>query len=540
MGVVAQAQRRLGVNEMRSKRCAVLIAILTASAFAENLAATDASAFAKHHVNSTFGRFHSIHAADVDGDGDIDILGATTRGDAILWWQNLAGDGTEWSQHIVDDSFWVAISVQGADLDGDDDVDILGAAYVDDDITWWENVAGDGSAWSEHTLNGEFDGANCVRAADMDGDGDLDVLASAQDANRIAWWENLAGNGTAWTEHTVDANIETARSVHAADVDGDDDLDIVGAAFSIHQVAWWENTAGNGIAWTMHLVEDMFQIANFVHAADVDGDGDTDIVGAAERDDDIAWWENTAGDGSAWVEHSVDTFFDQANSVHAADVDGDGDVDILGTALQANDITLWENIAGDGSAWTDHTLDGGFDGISVHTADVDGDADLDVIGAAFEPGEVAWWENEGLGAFAINPGLNDAWYNPATDGQGFFITVFPDIRQLFLAWFTYDTERPPGDVQAILGEPGHRWLTAFGPFENGLATLDIEVTTGGVFNASEPMTTQETDGQILLEFSDCENAMVSYDITSLNLQGEIPIERIAPDNVPGCEALAGQ
>ena len=67
--------------------------------------------------------------------------------------------------------------------------------------------------------------------------------------------------------------------------------------------------------------------------------------------------------------------------------------------------------------------------------------------------------------FEINAGLNDAWLNSATSGQGFLITVFPERKEMFLAWFTYDTERPPEDVTALLGEPGHRWLTAQGPYD---------------------------------------------------------------------------
>jgi len=59
--------------------------------------------------------------------------------------------------------------------------------------------------------------------------------------------------------------------------------------------------------------------------------------------------------------------------------------------------------------------------------------------------------------------LNDAWYNPETDGQGFFITVFPDLGFLSLAWFTYDTELPAEDAEANLGDAGHRWITALGP-----------------------------------------------------------------------------
>jgi hypothetical protein len=140
-------------------------------------------------------------------------------------------------------------------------------------------------------------------------------------------------------------------------------------------------------------------------------------------------------------------------------------------------------------------------------------------------------------AFTINPGLNDAWFNPATSGQGFFITVFPDISQMFLAWFTYDTERPDGSVAASLGEPGHRWLTAFGLYDGDTAELEVEITSGGVFDSAVPVPMQTADGTITVEFADCENGLVSYDIPSVNLQGEIPISRIALDNVPSCQEL---
>jgi len=141
--------------------------------------------------------------------------------------------------------------------------------------------------------------------------------------------------------------------------------------------------------------------------------------------------------------------------------------------------------------------------------------------------------------FQINPGLNDAWYNPATPGQGFFINVFPDIGRVFLAWFSYDTERPDGSVSATIGEPGHRWLTAFGPYADGQAVLDIEISQGGIFNSAEPAPIQGPDGSITLEFSSCNAGTVTYDITSIGKHGVIPIERITLDNVPACEELDG-
>jgi hypothetical protein len=142
--------------------------------------------------------------------------------------------------------------------------------------------------------------------------------------------------------------------------------------------------------------------------------------------------------------------------------------------------------------------------------------------------------------FSINSGLNDAWFNPATSGQGFFITVFENIGMMFVAWFTYDTTRPDAGVTANLGEPGHRWLTAFGPYEGDTASLDIEVTSGGVFDAAQPMPGQQTDGTLEIVFADCENGLLNYEIDSLSLQGSIPLSRIALDNVPACERSMAQ
>ena len=140
--------------------------------------------------------------------------------------------------------------------------------------------------------------------------------------------------------------------------------------------------------------------------------------------------------------------------------------------------------------------------------------------------------------FPINPGLNDAWYNPETSGQGFLISVFPEIESMFLAWFTFDTERPDPSVNAFLGDPGHRWLTAQGEFSGNKAVLKIYVTEGGIFDSGTPVPVARQDGTMTVEFSDCTAGTVSYDIPSIDRQGVIPIERIVSDNVPLCEALA--
>ncbi|MCP4046103.1 MAG: hypothetical protein GY732_08960 [Gammaproteobacteria bacterium] len=142
-------------------------------------------------------------------------------------------------------------------------------------------------------------------------------------------------------------------------------------------------------------------------------------------------------------------------------------------------------------------------------------------------------------AFLMNIGLNDAWYYPITNGQGFFITVFPELGLVSLAWFTYDTERQGEEVTANLGEAGHRWLNAVGAYSGNQAVLDISYATGGLFDTKTDIS-EVTDGTIILTFTDCENGTVEYDIPSAELQGIVPIRRVVADNIVLCEAFSDQ
>lgn len=144
-------------------------------------------------------------------------------------------------------------------------------------------------------------------------------------------------------------------------------------------------------------------------------------------------------------------------------------------------------------------------------------------------------------SFSINAGLNDAWYDPVTDGQGFFITVFPDLGVVSLAWFTYDTELPPMDATANLGDPGHRWLTAVGPFAGNQAVMNIVITSGGIFDTATDVQRTDppgSDGTFILIFENCNSGTVEYNIPSINRQGIVPIQRVANDNIALCQALS--
>ena len=139
--------------------------------------------------------------------------------------------------------------------------------------------------------------------------------------------------------------------------------------------------------------------------------------------------------------------------------------------------------------------------------------------------------------FVITYAISGSWFFPPTTGQGFLIDVFDTANRMFLAWFTYDLERPAPGVTAMIGDPGHRWMTAGGPFQGNTGMLDINWSSGMIFDSESPPVTSAPDGEMTVEFFDCYTGQVSYDLGASGRTGEVPIERIANDAVPLCETL---
>ncbi len=348
----------------------------------------------EHTVVGDFNGATCVCAADVDGDGDMDVIGVAYVGADITWWENADGTGSNWIEHVVDYGFVGARSVYTTDLDGDGDLDILGAASVDD-FSWWENLDGTGLNWSEHVVYNPVPNALgvSVYAEDLDNDGDMDILGAESGTDHITWWENVDGTGLTLSAHTVDGEFDGANSVYAEDVDGDGDMDVLGAAFSEDQIAWWENTDGTGMNWSEHIVRTSFDGAVNVYAEDLDGDGDMDVLSGAYNDSEISWWENTNGTGLTWSEHDVAPMY-HVNHVCSEDIDGDGDMDLLAVAGEGADfLSWWENLDGTGLNWTEHLVDSDFtNGFYTCSADVDADGLMDILGAARDDDDISWWE----------------------------------------------------------------------------------------------------------------------------------------------------
>ena len=151
--------------------------------------------------------------------------------------------------------------------------------------------AGAQPGFDSKTIATNADNAFSVFAADMDGDGDTDVLSASRDDNKIAWYENDGSQN--FTLRTITTNADNAVSVFAADVDGDGDTDVLSASFIGNKIAWYENDGSQN--FTPRTITTNASGPYSVFAADVDGDGDTDVLSASALDDEIAWYEN---DGS--------------------------------------------------------------------------------------------------------------------------------------------------------------------------------------------------------------------------------------------------
>lgn len=319
---------------------------------------------------------------------------------AALAAATLFGPGT-----IISDTVFYALKVYAADLDGDGDMDVLGIANTGDNVAWYEN---DGAGnFTAHALI-DTDSPVDVHAADVDGDGDLDILtASLRDGN-ILWHEN-DGDGNFMTRVVTAAVPDYVRSIHAEDVDGDGDMDVLSASGSDGTFAWYENDGGGNFA--THIIADDFGFGFTVYAADVDADGDMDVIAAGDHV--LAWYENDGSEG--FTIHVISTVSARADDVHAADIDGDGDMDVLcGWLGGIDEAVAWYENDGNGSFATRIISSVGSRG--VYAADMDLDGDMDVLSA--DDQTLAWHENDGNESFATHVINNPAYSVHAADLDG--------------------------------------------------------------------------------------------------------------------------
>ncbi len=341
----------------------------------------------------------AVHSADIDRDGDPDVLVTTRDANQVLLYENSgAGDTPAFTARVIDGNLSGAVSVTTGDMDGDGHLDILAAGENLNQILWYRNNGARPASFEPRFIrngpvpNPVMDYAKTVAVADLDKDGDLDVIYGSEQENRIGWYENR-DRGATFVEHVLVTGPDHVKMVIAGDPDRDGDLDIIAASSDDNTVHFLENDGKPTPTFTHLIVTNSAVGARSIHLADFDRDGDPDLAVASRNDNTVAIYLNTYIHRSALLESQrVVNTYSQTRSIAAADIDGDGRMDILSTA---NNIVAWHrNVGGSPPNFEPFVIDTGFvGGRWVTSGDLDGDGDVDVVAADRTTHRILRYEN---------------------------------------------------------------------------------------------------------------------------------------------------
>ena len=349
-------------------------------------------------VDNTLNWAHAVFAADLDGDGDMDMLSGSVNGNTVAWYENNGIKGNpSFTKKNIDNNAVGAVSVYATDIDGDGDIDVLSASYLDKTVAWYENGGHSSNpTFTKRVITNTADGVRTVYATDIDGDGDMDVLSASYNDDTIAWYQNAGQKiNPTFTKHIIDNDADGAYSVYAADIDGDGDMDVLSASLDGDTIAWYEYAGqSSNPTFTKRVLTTTADRTYTVYATDIDRDGDMDIIFSSFNDNKLAWLENSGQrPNPTFTLRIITTTAYGAHYVYAADIDGDGDTDILSASHNDNTVAWYEN-GGQSSnpTFTKRVITTAATQTNeVYAADIDGDGDIDVMSSGSNT--IAWYRN---------------------------------------------------------------------------------------------------------------------------------------------------
>lgn len=347
-------------------------------------------------------------AGDIDNDGDLDVVNSSNEEGKIFLYKKLNTDNTYGNQIIVSHFAPGAKEVALADLDGDNDLDIISISGLStsgsaDRVSWYKNLDGNGNFGPQINLSIDiYDSPDGLLVYDVDADGDKDIVTSItqwpEDGDKVIWFANN-GLGSFSNEQFIGNGLNYVKSISKSDIDNDGDNDIIVASSNDNKISWYKNLNGQGSFGPQQIITtSALYIVDF-SIADLDSDGKKDVIYMSNgNDDDILWQRNTDGLGTFGAPQILNSNIDGngASAIYTADIDNDSDIDIV--VGEYNKTTWLENLYGQAvfnPPVTISALDYS-DPSSAQLIDLDNDNDLDVLMAYKGLNKIICHENLGV------------------------------------------------------------------------------------------------------------------------------------------------
>lgn len=340
-------------------------------------------------------------AGDFTGDGLVDVVCNADNKTRLLVAPN-------WRELILDDDAQHNfIHSEAFDVDGDGDLDYIGARYNPGKIVWLEQPQRPlEDQWTLRLIDDQVHGIHGLLQGDVDSDGHIDLLAtSAQPlppfANSLAWFKKPQDvqAASSWQRH-IFAQRDAPGLTHYlgfGDINGDGRPDAATGAKGGEQdktglgewFAWWEAPTDPTAAWRKHPLPGIHPGATNIHPADVNGDGQTDLLASRGHGQGVVWF--AAPD---WQEHTIHATLTEPHCLVVIDLDDDGDVDAA-TCAYGSKLAAWFENDGQGG-FTTHIIGRNQEAYDIRAVDMDGDGDLDLLVAGRASNNVVWYANPRL------------------------------------------------------------------------------------------------------------------------------------------------